>query len=313
MNVLVTGASGFIGSKFLALLNNTQGITAVGTSRRFENISRSAPPLTMIGDINGHTDWSFVLSNINVVVHMAARAHVISDITRDAIEQYRLINVEGTLNLARQAALAGVSRFVFISSIKVNGESTPAGQIFTADDEPAPLCAYGISKWEAERGLREISRQTSMEVVIIRPPLVYGEGVKANFALVLKWLRSGLPLPFGAIQNKRSFVGVDNLLDLTFCCLTHPAAANQIFLVSDGEDVSTTTLLCLVSQAMGRPPRLFNVSCDMLRFLAKIFGKSESAERLCGSLQVDIRKTRNVLGWSPPFSLEQGLKRMIEY
>ena len=203
-------------------------------------------------------------------------------------------------------------RFVFVSSIKVNGEATPTGSSFTADDLPAPLDAYGISKMEAEQGLREIASQTGMQVVIVRPPLVYGPGVKANFAAMMRWLQRGVPLPLGAIHNQRSLVALDNLVDLLVTCLTHPAAANQTFLVSDGEDVSTTELLRRMGQAMGKPARLLPVPASWLQLAATLVGKRAVAQRLCGSLQVDIEKTRQLLGWSPPLTLDQGLKKAAE-
>jgi UDP-glucose 4-epimerase len=232
--------------------------------------------------------------------------------TADPLEEFRRANVQGTLNLARQAAAAGVRRFVFVSSIKVNGEATQLGSPFKADDTPAPLDAYGVSKMEAEQGLREIARQTGMEVVIIRPPLVYGPGVKANFAVMMRWLKRGIPLPLGAIHNQRSLVALDNLVDLLVTCLTHPAAANQTFLVSDGDDVSTTELLRRMGQALGCPARLMPVQVSLLKLAAAMVCKRDVAQRLCGSLQVDIEKTRRVLGWTPPISLDEGLKKAGE-
>ena len=218
--------------------------------------------------------------------------------------------MQGTLNLARQAAAAGVRRFVFVSSIKVNGEVTQLGRPFTADDAPAPLDAYGVSKMEAEEGLRAIASQTGMEVVIVRPALVYGPGVKANFAAMMRWLRRGVPLPLGAIHNQRSLVALDNLVDLIVTCLTHPAAANQTFLVSDGEDVSTTELLRRMGQALSRPARLIPVPVSWLKLAAAMVVKPDVAQRLCASLQVDIEKTRRLLGWTPPLSLDEGLRRV---
>jgi UDP-glucose 4-epimerase len=232
-----------------------------------------------------------------------------ADTVSDPLQEFRRVNVQATLNLARQAAAAGVRRFVFVSSIKVNGELTQPESAFKADDAPAPLDAYGISKMEAEQGLREIALQTGMEVVIIRPPLVYGSGVKANFAAMMRWLKRGVPLPLGAIQNQRSLVALDNLVDLIVTCLTHPAAANQTFLVSDGEDVSTTELLRRMGQALGSPARLLPVHASWLKLAAAMLGKADMAQRLCGSLQVDISKTRQLLGWQPPLSLDTGLKK----
>jgi UDP-glucose 4-epimerase len=229
--------------------------------------------------------------------------------TADPLEEFRRVNVQGTLNLARQAAAAGVRRFVFVSSIKVNGEATQLGRPFTADDAPAPLDSYGVSKMEAEQGLREIALQTGMEVVIIRPSLVYGPSVKANFAAMMRWLKRGVPLPLGAIHNQRSLVSLDNLVGLIVTCLTHPAAANQTFLVSDGEDASTTELLRRMGQAMGHPARLIPVPTSWLKLAAAMVGKRDVAQRLCGSLQVDISKTRELLGWAPPVSLDEGLRR----
>jgi UDP-glucose 4-epimerase len=242
-------------------------------------------------------------------MHCAARVHVMAESVADPLAEFRRVNVQGTLNLARQAAAAGVRRFVFVSSIKVNGEATQLGRPFMADDAPAPLDAYGVSKMEAEQGLLETARQTGMEVVIIRPPLVYGPGVKANFAAMMRWLRCGVPLPLGAIHNQRSLVALDNLVDLIVTCLTHPAAANQTFLVSDGEDVSTTELLRRMGQALGRPARLIPVPVSWLKLAATLVGKPDVAQRLCGSLQVDIEKTRRLLVWTPPISLDEGLRR----
>jgi len=262
-----------------------------------------------VGEINGATDWGSALRDVNAVIHLAARVHIMHDTAADPLTAFRAINVEGTLNLARQAAAAGVIRFVFVSSVKVNGEATLPGQPFTADDVPAPLDAYGVSKMEAEQGLREMALETGMEVVIIRPPLVYGPGVKANFAAMMRWLRRGVPLPLGAIHNQRSLVALDNLVDLIVTCLTHPAAANQTFLVSDGEDVSTTELLRRMGQAMGRSARLIPVPASWLKLTAALVRKQDVAQRLCGSLQVDIEKTRRLLDWTPPLSLDEGLRK----
>lgn len=252
------------------------------------------------------------MQGVGALVHCAARVHVMQDDAADPLEAYRLVNVEGTLNLARQAATAGVRRFVFVSSIKVNGEASLSGQPFTADDVPTPLDPYGVSKLEAEQGLRELEAQTGMDVVIVRPPLVYGPGVRANFASMMRWVARGVPLPLGAIHNFRSMVALDNLVDLLVTCLKHPAAAGQTFLASDGEDVSTPELLRRSAQAMGKTAFLLPVPTFLLESGAALLGKRDVAQRLCGSLQVDIEKTRRLLGWKPPLTLNQGLKKAVE-
>jgi UDP-glucose 4-epimerase len=307
MQVLVIGANGFVG-RALCTVAVARGIAVRGITRASSDLPVSVENFA-VGGIDGNTDWQDVLTGCEVVVHLVARVHVMADTAADPLEEFRRDNVQGTLNLARQASAAGVRRFVFISSIKVNGEATQPVAPFTADDAPAPLDAYGVSKMEAEQGLREIARQTGMEVVIIRPPLVYGPGVKANFAAMMRWLRRGVPLPLGAIHNQRSLVALDNLVDLIVTCITHPAAANQTFLVSDGEDVSTTELLRRMGQALGRPARLVPVPVSWLKLAAAMVGKQDVAQRLCGSLQVDIEKTRRLLGWTPPVSLDEGLKK----
>lgn len=230
----------------------------------------------------------------------------------DPLSEYRRVNVEGTLNLARQAAAAGIRRFIYISSIKVNGESTPLGKPFVSSTAPAPEDPYGLSKLEAERGLIELVARTGMEVVVIRPPLIYGPGVKGNFASMIKLVEKGLPLPLGAIHNKRSLVGIDNLVDLIIRCIDHPAAANQVFLAGDGEDISTTELLRGVGRAMGKPARLIPVPAGLLQFGATLLGRKAMAQRLLGSLQVDISKTRDLLDWKPPYTVEEGLRRCFE-
>ena len=307
MKALVTGGNGFVGDAVWRRLNAMSSVQAVRSVRRADAFTDAGA--VIVGDLCAQTDWSIALAGVDAVVHAAARVHVMAETTTNPVDEFRRVNVQGTLSLARQAAAAGVRRFVFVSSIKVNGEATQPGHPFTPDDVPAPLDDYGVSKMEAENGLREIAGQTGMELVIIRPPLVYGAGVKANFAAMMRWLRRGIPLPLGAIHNQRSLVALDNLVDLIVTCLTHPAAANQTFLVSDGEDVSTSELLRRMGRAMGRPARLIPVPASWLKLAAAMVGKPDVAQRLCGSLQVDIEKTRRLLGWTPPLSLDEGLRR----
>jgi nucleoside-diphosphate-sugar epimerase len=305
--ILVTGASGFVGSHLLARLAAQPSVVVRGAVRGTPTGNHSG--LIAVGEINCDTDWSEALQGQCVVVHTAARAHIMDDMAADPLTEFRSVNVTGTLNLARQAAAAGVGRFVFISSIKVNGEQTPSGQCFTADDAPVPEDPYGISKWEAEQGLQKFARETCMEVVIIRPPLVYGPGVKGNFASMIKLVGKGLPLPLGAVHNQRSLVALDNLFDLIITCIDHPGAANETFLVSDGEDLSTTQLLQGVAEAMGKPSRLIPVPASLLQFGATLLGKKALAQRLLGSLQVDISHTQKCLNWTPPLTVKQGLQR----
>lgn len=290
--LLVTGASGFVGRRLVEVLG-----TAAAT------LSTRTDP----------AGWAEALAHKHCVVHLAARVHVMQDAAADPLLVYRQVNVEGTLELARQAAACGVKRFVFISSVKVNGEETQPGHAFRADDLPAPRDAYGVSKMEAEAGLRRIAEQTGLELVIIRPPLVYGPGVAANFASMVRWLQRGIPLPLGAIDNRRSLVARDNLVDLIKVCTQHPAAANHTFLVSDGDDVSTTELLRRMAAALGKPARLLPVPPALLAGCAALMGKQAVAQRLLSSLQVDIRATRELLGWTPPLSLKEGLRQVAQH
>jgi nucleoside-diphosphate-sugar epimerase len=311
--ILVTGSTGFVGGalvKRLAADRACKGVVAAvrhNADSGYEGVRQ-----VQVGDLLPNTDWGLALQGIDAVVHCAARVHVMQDDATDPLQAYREVNVNGTLNLARQAAQAGVGRFVFVSSIKVNGETTQPGQPLTEDDVPSLLDPYGVSKLEAELGLREIEAQTGMEVVIVRPPLVYGPGVKANFASMIRWVARGIPLPLGAIHNARSMVALDNLVDLLVTCLNHSAAAGQTFLVSDGQDVSTTELLRRTAKAMGKKAWLLPVPSSLLELGAAMLGKRAVAQRLCGSLQVDIEKTRRLLGWSPPLTLDQGLKKAVE-
>lgn len=260
--------------------------------------------------LDTNSDWSALLQGVDVVVHAAARVHVMRDTAPDPLRAFRAVNVDGSLHLARQAAAAGVRRFIFISSIKVNGEMSSLGQPFTALDVPAAQDHYGVSKAEAEAGLRQLAAETGMEVTIIRPPLVYGPGVKANFLSLMRWVARGIPLPLGAIHdNRRSLVALDNLVDLIVTCIDHPAAANQTFLASDGEDLSTTALLRRLAGAMEVPSRLIPVPVSMLEWGAAIVGKRAMIQRLCSSLQVDVEPTLTRLGWTPPISVDEGLHR----
>jgi len=307
MNVLLTGANGFLGSRLAVTLNTKPYVRLTAAVRR--SVQLSAMNVFEVQSLDANTDWSDAVTEQQVVIHTAARAHIMKDEATDPLVEYRRVNVDGTLNLARQTAAAGVDRFIFISSIKVNGEQTPLGQPFTADDTATPEDAYGISKWEAEQGLNRIAAETGMEVVIIRPPLVYGPNVKGNFASMINLVERGFPLPLGAIHNQRSLVALDNLVDLIITCIDHPAAANQVFLAGDGQDLSTTELLRGVAKAAGKRSRLIPFPSSLLMLAATLLGKKLVAQRLLGSLQVDISKARDLLGWEPPLSTEEGLRR----
>lgn len=310
MRVALSGASGFVGTRLLNdLLTSGHQVTAILRNKSSAIDSRAQ--LALVSDFRSSHDLSRLLQGHEAFVHCAARVHVMSDLSSDPLAEFREVNVEGTLNLARQAASAGVRRFIFISSIKVNGESTSAGRPFTPSDLPAPEDPYGISKQEAEHALMQLVSETGMQIVIIRPPLVYGPGVKGNFASLIRLMAKELPLPLGAIHNKRSLVSIDNLVDLIIRCIDHPAAANQVFLAADGEDLSTTELLRGVAEAMGRPARLIPVPAGLLSLGAILLGKRAVAQRLLGSLQVDISKAREVLGWKPPISVKEGLRRCV--
>lgn len=306
--VLVTGATGFLGRALCASLSGIFGVR--GVVRRTGEVGLIDGVQFVPGDLSADFDWSDALEGIGLVVHCAARVHVMNDQSADPLAEFSRVNVDGTLRLAKQAAEAGVRRFIFLSSIKVNGEYTLPGQPFIADQLPAPADPYGVSKHEAEKGLRALSHETRMEVVIIRPPLVYGPRVKANFLAMMHWLWRGVPLPLGKVtENRRSLVFLDNLVDLIITCIDHPAAANQTFLVSDDEDLSTAGLLYRMAVALGRPVWLIPVPVGLILLGSRLIGRPGAAQRLCGSLQVDITKVKEMLGWSPPIGVDEGLRR----
>ena len=300
--ILVTGASGFVGRALCAELAR-RGLPYRAASRE------ARAGFTQVGPLDEATDWSAAVGGVDRVVHLAARVHVMEERAADPLAEFRRANVAATLRLARQAAAAGVRRFVFASSIKVNGEATEPGHPFTADDPPRPQDPYGTSKLEAEQGLLALARETGMEVTVIRPPLVYGPGVQANFRSMLRWVRRGVPLPLGAVRNRRTLVALDNLVDLVIVCLEHPGAANQVLLAGDGEDLSTPELLRRVAAALGTRARLLPVPPALLMAAASVAGRGDMARRLCGSLQLDLGKTRQVLGWTPPVGVDEALAR----
>ncbi|KTD24341.1 UDP-glucose 4-epimerase (Galactowaldenase) (UDP-galactose 4-epimerase) [Legionella lansingensis] len=309
--VLITGGTGFVGRQLIQriLERNDYLVRAVIRESNIETLGGCE--LIPVRDIATHDDWSKALKDCEVVIHMAARVHVMKENALNPLQEFRRVNVEGTLNLARQAARLGVKRFVYISSIKVNGEKTQLGHAYRPEDLPAPEDPYATSKYEAEQGLLALSTKTGMQVVIIRPPLVYGPGVKGNFQRMMNWLQKGYPLPLKTVNNKRSLVSVYNLTDLIIQCMDHPQAANQVFLVSDGDDLSTVELLQKIGEMMNKPVRLVPVPYWMLNSMATIIGKQAFIQRLCGSLQVDISKTCELLEWKPKVSVDETLRRVV--
>jgi len=306
VNILITGANGFVGRTLCAELVR-RGYSVRGALRRAEGRSAFVDGVdpAVVGRINALTDWRAALEGCVAVVHLAARVHVMREDERDPQAEYRDVNTEGTLNLARQAAQAGAKRFVFVSTIKVNGEGRDAA--YRETDAPAPEDAYAISKWEAEQGLWRIAQETGLEVVILRPPLVYGPGMKANFLRLMHTVAHGWPLPLGAIRNRRSFLYLGNFVDAIRVCIEHPAAAGQTFLLDDGQAVSTPDLIRSVAHALGRPARLLPVPVKVLEFAAALSGKRAAVARLAGSLWIDSSLIRSLLGWTPPYSMEAGL------
>jgi UDP-N-acetyl-alpha-D-quinovosamine dehydrogenase len=312
MRVLVTGASGFVGSALLPAL------TAAGHEVRtvVRPSEKWTPPDGIDGapmeNIGPDSDWSAALDGIEGIVHLAARTHVMRETAVDPLVAYRHLNVEGTRRLAEAAAEAGVRRLVYLSSIKVNGERT-LGCAYTEAFEPMPEDAYGITKWEAERALAQTASTSQLETVVIRPPLVYGPGVKANFLSLLNICARSVPLPLANVRNRRSLISVANLADGIRTGLENPRAAGQTFVIADGEDLSTPDLIRHVAEAMGRPARLFPVPQGLLLGTARLLGRSATAERLLGSLRVDDRKIRKILAWQPPQSMVEGLRETVAW
>ena len=306
--VLVTGASGFVGKRLCEHLEN-RGYDVARVVRRADNAKNNT---YSVGNIGPDTHWEAIVTDVDVVVHLAARVHVMDDNTAEPLAEYRRVNVNGTEKLALAAAGAGVRRFIYVSTIKVNGEAT-FGQPFFATDTPHPVDDYARSKLEAELSLQRIAADRGFEVVIVRPPLVYGPGVKANFLRLFNWVGRGVPFPFLSIANSRSLVALDNLVDLLTLCVTHPQAAGKVLLVSDDEDVSTAELIRRIASHMGKRARMVAIPVNILQGVARLFGKQAVIERLTGSLQVDISDTKEALNWRPPVTLDDALGETVTW
>lgn len=304
MKILVTGASGFIGKSLVTELLS-QGHSVCAGLRTPISGAKSV----VVGDIDGSTNWDEALEGMDAVIHLAARVHILTEYSKTPLAEFRKVNVEGTRQLAESAAKVGIKRFLLVSSIGVNGSHTILP--YTELDSPNPKGTYGFSKFEAEQALHKVSAETGMELVIVRPPLVYGTGVKGNFAQMIKVLAYGLPLPLASVKNLRSLIYVENLVDALILCATHPAAAGQTYLVSDGQDISIPDLLRKLSSAMGRSTWLFICPLALMRLVGRLLGKSDQIDKLVGSLQVDSSKIRHELGWKPPFTLDEGLKATV--
>ncbi|MEN5035225.1 SDR family oxidoreductase [Pseudomonas sp. TWI929] len=312
MKVLVTGAGGFIGQALCKCLEGAEDIEVVGAVRALPAQALGRSQLVAVGDIDEHTDWSQALAGVSVVVHLAARAHVLNEQSKDPLTEFRRVNVDGALALFQQAIDAGLKRFVFISSIGVVGGSTQ-GKPFTETTPPAPHADYACSKFEAEEALKALSQSSGVELVIVRPPLVYAAHAPGNFARLLKLVALGVPLPFGYVSNQRSMVALENLVDFIALCVCHPAAAGETFHVSDDEDVSLPQMLTLLGRGMGRRVLLLPVPTGLMAIGAQLVGKKNVYTQLCGSLQVDASKSRLLLGWRPPISAEAALMQAGEH
>lgn len=304
--ILVTGATGFIGKPLCAklLADGFQVRAAVWLEEPDAGLPTGIE-ISLIDSIGPDTDWAQALAGIDTIIHLAARVHVMAEKDTDPLSAYRRVNVAGTERLARLAAASGVKRMVFMSSVKVHGEESLTR--YTEQDTPAPLDPYGVSKFEAEESLKRIATETGLEVVFIRPPLVYGPGVKANYFKLMDIVARGLPLPFGSVNNARSMIYVGNLIDAVALCAKHPQAAGKTYLVSDGEDVSTPDLIRRIAAALNSPERMFPFPSSLMRFAGRIMGKTAAIDRLLGSLVVDDGKIRKDLGWKPPFTMAEGL------
>ena len=310
MKILLTGSTGFIGTalkKSIFEKKIYELITPIRSSSK-----DGYDPKVMINSISQDTDWSLLLSDVDVVIHLAARAHILKEDSIDPLKIFRETNTAGTINLAQQASSSGVKRFIFISSIGVNGNETH-NIPFKYTDIPKPIEPYAISKYEAEIAINKISSNSNMETVIIRPPLVYGPNAPGNFGRLFSAISRKMPLPLGSINNKRSLVALDTLINLIIICISHPKASNETFLVSDDEDLSTTALLKKISNALKIKPRLLPIHPYFLKICARILGKKEIIRRLCSSLQVDINHTKDTLDWKPPISVDEALKKIAEY
>ena len=308
--VLVTGAAGFIGRRVCEVLH-AQKISVQPIIRTQSAVNFPQAPI-LIGNITAATDWHAALVGVDTIIHLAARVHVMQDTAIDPLAEFRTTNVDATLNLAKQAIQAGVRRFIFVSTVKVNGEETPQ-RPYTVFDQPAPLDPYGKSKLEAELALQALANESGLELVIIRSPLVYGPHVRANFFKLMQITQMGLPLPFGGVNNRRSLVALDNLVDLLITCIYHPQAVNQIFLISDDDDVSLSKLLQLIAQAMNKKIWLLPAPIKLLQLIGILTGKSAVINRLFGSLQVDINHTKQTLNWQPLISVDQGIQQTVQH
>ena len=308
---LVTGASGFIGQSLCGEMLRQGWHVKAAVSTRGRCSAGSVPVL--VGDINGETDWSEALVGVGVVIHLAARVHVMKERAADPLAEFSKVNLHGTVKLARQCASAGVMRLVYVSTIGVNGNSTTGRQAYSEQDAAHPHNAYAISKWQAEQALHSIAQSAGLEVVMVRPPLVYGPDAKGNFQRLMAAIKKGIPLPLASAHNVRSLIYLENLVSALIACASHPAAAGHTYLVCDGVDISTSDLIRALGAAVGHPARLFSCPPPLLQLAGKLLGKSDQVDSLLGSLQLDGDKIRRDLNWTPPYTLHQGLQATAEW